>query len=265
MSSFLMHFIITFSISILRKCYADLLSFISQIFRFLTPQVSCTVSPFNNFIFYQIQAPKGKKGKKGKKSKSNEQQESSQPGLSEALSPSKPSTSGKVLIRPSKLGAIGTENKEPETDENCPFSRPGGKRQIKPSFKLKESASFSITPTKFSAESTPKNSPLAKSESAKSSPISSAPATPIAKAKKPIIRESKLVLNQKLLERLRKPSHQVEFYSAIQRSLQSADKVPPKLVEGSNMINPGTLNGQKRCLIQAALIKSERKFVKMIY
>ena len=57
---------------------------------------------------------------------------------------------------------------------------------------------------------------------------------------KPIIRESKLVLNQKLLERLRNPSHQVEFYQAIQNSMQSADKIPPKLVEGpASLINPG--------------------------
>ena len=57
---------------------------------------------------------------------------------------------------------------------------------------------------------------------------------------KPIIRESKLVLNQKLLERLRNPSHQVEFCQAIQNSMQSADKIPPKLVEGpASLINPG--------------------------
>ena len=135
-----------------------------------------------------------------------------------------------MLIRPSKLGAIGSntpENKDEEGNTEAvetSFSRGSGKRQIKPSFKLKES-SFSLTPTKIENES--------KSEEIIPSP------SPISN-KKPIIRESKLVLNQKLLERLRrKPSHQVEFYSAIQRSLQSADKVqPPKLVEGSS-INPG--------------------------
>lgn len=156
------------------------------------------------------------KKKKSKKGKSNEQQQENGP---------------KVLIRPSKLGAIGSstpenENEEGNTDETaeeCPFSRGSGKRQIKPSFKLKES-SFSLTPTKVDL--------VEKSE-----------IIPSLSSKKPIIRESKLVLNQKLLERLRaKPSHQVEFYSAIQRSLQSADKVPAlaKLVEGSKMINPGT-------------------------
>jgi len=154
------------------------------------------------------------KKKKSKKGKSNEQQQENGP---------------KVLIRPSKLGAIGSSTPENEDEEGntdageCSFSRGSGKRQIKPSFKLKES-SFSLTPTKVDL--------VEKSE-----------IIPSLSSKKPIIRESKLVLNQKLLERLRaKPSHQVEFYSAIQRSLQSADKVPAlaKLVEGSKMINPGT-------------------------
>lgn len=110
----------------------------------------------------------------------------------------------KVLIRPSKLGSVLSE--EPSSELECPFSRGLGKRQIKPSFKMKEFKSSSV------------NKQTGKSE---------------------IIRESKLVLNQKLLERLRKPSQQVEFYQAIQRSMQSADKTPPKLVQGSSMINPG--------------------------
>ena len=59
---------------------------------------------------------------------------------------------------------------------------------------------------------------------------------------KPIIRESKLVLNEKLLERLRKPEKQVEFYQAIQKSMQSAAEYPPKLVQGvSSTINPGNI------------------------
>ena len=57
--------------------------------------------------------------------------------------------------------------------------------------------------------------------------------------KKVLLRESKLELNQALLERLRNPSHQVEFYEAIQQSMQSADKTPPKLVNSSTNINPG--------------------------
>ena len=48
------------------------------------------------------------------------------------------------------------------------------------------------------------------------------------------------MLNQKLLEDLRNPEEQVEFYHAIQKSMQSAADYPPKLVEGvSSMINPG--------------------------
>ena len=74
-------------------------------------------------------------------------------------------------------------------------------------------------------------------EKAKTTPL---PPVVVKSPTKPIIRESKLVLNQKLLERLRNPSHQVEFYQAIQKSMQSADKIPPKLVEGhASLINPG--------------------------
>ena len=61
-------------------------------------------------------------------------------------------------------------------------------------------------------------------------------------AKPVLLRESKLVLNESLLERLRSPSHLKDFYQAIQESMQSAEKVPPKLVtEGHNKdsINPG--------------------------
>ena len=57
--------------------------------------------------------------------------------------------------------------------------------------------------------------------------------------KKILLRESKLELNQSLLERLRNPSQQVEFYEAIQQSMQSADKTPPKLLNSSSNINPG--------------------------
>ena len=70
--------------------------------------------------------------------------------------------------------------------------------------------------------------------------VKSSPKTSSSSAPKPIIRESKLVLNQKLLEDLRNPEEQVEFYHAIQKSMQNAENNPPKLVEGvSSMINPG--------------------------
>ena len=60
--------------------------------------------------------------------------------------------------------------------------------------------------------------------------------TPIAKLSSPLIRESKLKLNQDVLEQLRVPSRQVEFYQAIQRSMQSAERKPPKLIH--NLQNP---------------------------
>ncbi len=54
--------------------------------------------------------------------------------------------------------------------------------------------------------------------------------------KKPLLREAKLELNRGLLEKLRAPSQQVQFYEAIQKSMQSADKTPPKLLATS--VNP---------------------------
>ena len=64
-----------------------------------------------------------------------------------------------------------------------------------------------------------------------------------------LLRESKLVLNEGLLERLRSPSQQKEFYQQIQESMQSADKNPPKLVQGvldkKGSINPGR---KKNCV-----------------
>ena len=69
------------------------------------------------------------------------------------------------------------------------------------------------------------------------------PPLPVEKPVKPVLlRESKLVLNEGLLDRLRSPSHQIEFYQAIQESMQSADKFPPKLVQEGHKkgsINPG--------------------------
>jgi len=63
-----------------------------------------------------------------------------------------------------------------------------------------------------------------------------------AAAKPVLLRESKLVLNEGLLERLRSPTHLKDFYQAIQESMQSADKFPPKLVQEGlkkDSINPG--------------------------
>ena len=52
----------------------------------------------------------------------------------------------------------------------------------------------------------------------------------------PLIRESRLKLNQEVLEQLRVPSQQVKFYQAIQRSMQNADRKPPRLI--GNQQNP---------------------------
>ncbi len=137
-----------------------------------------------------------------------------------------------LVLRPSKLGAIvaSTEVEDNEEATSGPFSRGLGKRQIKPSFKMKDSSIFT--------------SPKAKASVSETEDASTVPSP----TKAVIIRESKLVLNQKLLERLRKPAQQVEFYQAIQRSMQSADKTPPKLVQGSSMINPGDLSPSFFCI-----------------
>ena len=52
----------------------------------------------------------------------------------------------------------------------------------------------------------------------------------------PLIRESRLKLNDEVLEQLKFPSHQVEFYQAIQRSMQSSERKPPNLID--SMQNP---------------------------
>ncbi len=59
--------------------------------------------------------------------------------------------------------------------------------------------------------------------------------------KRPLLRQSKLELNQGLLQRLRNPSQQVQFYEAIQQSMQRPDKTPPKLLSSDTSINPGKL------------------------
>ena len=170
-----------------------------------------------------------------------------------------------MLIRPSKLGPIAS-NFESQESISSPFSRGIGKRAIKPSFKLKESDAFKSPSAKLTTTTAPppekvvdpspemnlasqwSPSRLRKVENkfVKSGARVSSPnpkkdenCQPAAATAKPLLRESKLVLNQKLLERLRKPSQQVEFYQAIQRSMQSADKVPPKLVQGPAFIHPG--------------------------
>ena len=66
----------------------------------------------------------------------------------------------------------------------------------------------------------------------------SPPASP---NKKPLLRESKLQLNTDLVEDLRRnPEGQSQFAEAIQRSMQNADKLPPKLLMASSVNPAGT-------------------------
>ena len=70
---------------------------------------------------------------------------------------------------------------------------------------------------------------------------SSATSPPPSPNKKPLLRESKLQLNTDLVEDLRSnPEGQAQFYEAIQRSMQSADKLPPKLLMASSVNPAGT-------------------------
>ena len=64
-----------------------------------------------------------------------------------------------------------------------------------------------------------------------------------------LLRESKLVLNEGLLERLRSPAHLKDFYQAIQESMQSSEKFPPKLVQEGQK---GSINPGKYCLFRGA-------------
>ena len=58
---------------------------------------------------------------------------------------------------------------------------------------------------------------------------------------KPLIRQPKLELNASLLEKMRDgPSQQIQFYEAIQQSMQDAEKTPPKLINSTDTsVNPG--------------------------
>ena len=110
-------------------------------------------------------------------------------------------------------GVVGNEASE-ETS-GSPFSnRTSGKRIVKPSFKLKESPMFKQD---ISSTSSPKMSPgpnkitteYPNSTSDQDSSTLDFVDCAIPEAEKPLIRASKLILNEKLLEKLRKPSQQV--------------------------------------------------------
>ena len=99
---------------------------------------------------------------------------------------------------------VGGDNSSNSSNNSSPFSRSSGKRVVKPSFKLQESPLFTTNI----------------SNSKPDTPAAAGAKNDINKEKvendvnipeeKPIIRQSKLVLNEKLLEKLRKPSQQVK-------------------------------------------------------
>ena len=125
---------------------------------------------------------------------------------------------------------------------------------------MKESPIFSASsPKTKSSQNEPKSAKIPTVQTPKTSKevVEKPAGSPV---KQPIIRESKLVLNQKLLERLRKPSHQVEFYQAIQSSMQSEDKIPPKLVQGGSMINPGDFFAQIFCILNVHFARKQRSY-----
>ena len=72
--------------------------------------------------------------------------------------------------------------------------------------------------------------------------LSDAPKSPSGLSKPVLLRESKLELNRVFLDRLQSHhSQQVEFYEAIQQSMQRPDRSPPKLLSGAS-VNPGETN-----------------------
>ena len=107
------------------------------------------------------------------------------------------------------------ENEKVSEETTTPFSnRTSGKRIVKPSFKLKESPMFKQD---IASTSSPKMSPgpnkitteYPNSTSDQDSSTLDFVDCAIPEAEKPLIRASKLILNEKLLEKLRKPSQQV--------------------------------------------------------
>ena len=107
-------------------------------------------------------------------------------------------------------------NEASEETSGSPFSnRTSGKRIVKPSFKLKESPLFAKQDVVASTSSStgPQMAPTP-SKKIPENPTSCEDfdfvnCTP---EEKPLIRASKLILNEKLLEKLRKPSQQVRIF-----------------------------------------------------
>ena len=120
-----------------------------------------------------------------------------------------------VVATAAASSSIIVENEKVSEETTTPFSnRTSGKRIVKPSFKLKESPMFKQD---ISSTSSPKMSPgpnkitteYPNSASDQDSSTLDFVDCAIPEAEKPLIRASKLILNEKLLEKLRKPSQQV--------------------------------------------------------
>ena len=122
---------------------------------------------------------------------------------------------GNVVATDASSSSIVVENEKVSEETTTPFSnRTSGKRIVKPSFKLKESPMFKQD---IASASSPKMSPgpnkitteYPNSTSDQDSSTLDFVDCAIPEAEKPLIRASKLILNEKLLEKLRKPSQQV--------------------------------------------------------
>ena len=120
-----------------------------------------------------------------------------------------------VVATAAASSSIIVENEKVSEETTTPFSnRTSGKRIVKPSFKLKESPMFKQD---IASTSSPKMSPgpnkitteYPNSASDQDSSTLDFVDCAIPEAEKPLIRASKLILNEKLLEKLRKPSQQV--------------------------------------------------------
>ena len=117
-------------------------------------------------------------------------------------------------------GVVGNEASE-ETS-GSPFSnRTSGKRIVKPSFKLKESPLFAKQDVASTSSTGPQMAPTPSKKIAENPPscedfdfVNCAP------EEKPLIRASKLILNEKLLEKLRKPSQQVRIFLCLYTMLK---------------------------------------------
>ena len=120
-----------------------------------------------------------------------------------------------TVVATAASSSIVVENEKVSEETTTPFSnRTSGKRIVKPSFKLKESPMFKQD---ISSTSSPKMSPgpnkitteYPNSTSDQDGSTLDFVDCAIPEAEKPLIRASKLILNEKLLEKLRKPSQQV--------------------------------------------------------